>query len=149
LPDSSSLYYNRGAAYRKLNNFTQAIVDYNKAILLRPKFLEAIIARGVAKGYLNDRDGALKDFQLAIKTDSTYAIAYNNYGSIIEDSDIPGAIDYYSKAIHFNKNYTTAYFARGKLYAKLSKKEEACRDYKRAESLGMVEAKIERMVNCQ
>src|SRR5882724_2343862 len=149
LPDSSSLYYNRGAAERKLNNFEKAIADYNRAIGLRPKFPEAIVSRAVAKAYLNDIEGALKDYRLAFKADSTYAIAYNNYASTIEETDIPGAIEYFTMAIHYNKKYASACLARGKLYAKLGKKEEACRDFSRAESLGSVDAKIERMVSCK
>ncbi len=60
-----------------------------------------------------------------------------------------GAIEYFTKAIHCNKKYASACLARGRLYAKLGKKEEACRDFRRAESLGSVDAKIERMVSCK
>ena len=149
LPDSSLLYYNRGGAKRKLNNFSGAIEDYNKAISLRPKFPSAIVARSVARSYLNDVEGAKKDCQLAITVDSTYAIAYNNYASMIAEADVAGAIDYLTKAIHFNNKYTSAYMTRGKLYQKLGKKEEACGDFRKAETLGSDDAKIERMVNCK
>ena len=149
LPDSSALYYNRGAAKRKINDFPGAIEDYNKGISLRPRFPDAIAARAVAKTYLNDIEGAMKDLQLVIKVDSTYAIAYNNYASLIAENDAPGAIDYLTKAIHFNKKYTSAYLTRGKLYLKLGNKEAACEDLKKAELLGSDDAKIERMVNCK
>jgi tetratricopeptide (TPR) repeat protein len=149
LPDSPLLYYNRGGAKRKLNDFAGAIEDYNKCLNLKPKFAMGIVARAVAKQYLNDPEGAKKDCLLAIKIDSGYAIAYNNYGSLIEDTDPSGAIDYYSKAIQHNKQYTNAWFHRAKLYLKLGKKAEACTDLKKAEALGSEEAKIERIVNCK
>ena len=107
------------------------------------------MARSVAKGYLNDIEGAKKDCQLAITVDSTYAIAYNNYASMIAETDVSGAIDYLTKAIHFNNKYASAWLMRGKLYQKLGKKEEACIDFRKAEALGSDDAKIERMVNCK
>jgi tetratricopeptide (TPR) repeat protein len=149
MPDSSILYYNRGGAKRKLNDFAAAIEDYSKAITLRPKFPDAIVARAVAKTYLNDLAGATKDYQLAIKVDPTYAIAYNNYALLLAESDAAGAIDYLTKAVYYNKKYASAYLTRGKLYLTLGKKEEACADFKRAEMLGLESAKIERLMNCK
>lgn len=149
LPDSSFLYYNRGAAKRKLNDFRGAISDYSKAISLRPKFLDALAARAVAEAYLNDIEGAKKDYQLIISIDSTYALAYHNCASMIADTDAAGAVDYLTKAIYFKKNYTSAYLMRGKLYLRLGQKEKACADLKKAETLGSDDAKIERMVNCK
>jgi tetratricopeptide (TPR) repeat protein len=68
---------------------------------------------------------------------------------MLGETDISGAIDYYTKAVRFNKNYASAYLYRGKLYLKLGKKEEACFDFRKAEALGSDDAKIERMVNCK
>jgi tetratricopeptide (TPR) repeat protein len=149
LPDTPSLYYNRGIAKRKTNDFSGAIEDYSKAISLHPRYPDAIVARGVAKINLKNAEGAMKDFQLAIQVDSTNAMAYNNCAFVIVDTDVPGAIDYLTKAIHFNRNYTSAYLTRGKLYLKLGEKAEACADLRKTEALGSEDAKIERMVNCK
>jgi tetratricopeptide (TPR) repeat protein len=149
LPDSALLYYNRGGAKRKLNDFAAAIEDYTKAISLRPKFPEAIAARAVAKTYLNDIAGAMKDYELVIKVDSTYAIAYRNYANLLAESDAAAAIDNLTKAVYYNKKYASAFLDRGKLYLQLGKKSEACADFKMAEMLGLEEAKIERMMNCK
>jgi tetratricopeptide (TPR) repeat protein len=149
LPDSAMLYYNRAGAKRQLNDFSAAIEDYTKAISLRPKFPDAIAARAVAKTYLNDVAGAIKDYQLVMKIDSTYAIAYNNYASLVAETDAAEAINLLTKAVHFNKKYASAYLTRGKLYLQLGKKEEACADFKKAESLGLEKAKIERLLHCK
>ena len=149
LPDSASLYYNRGGGKRQLNDFAGAIVDYTKAISLRPKFRDAIVARAVAKTYLNDITGAMNDYQLAIKVDPTYAIAYNNYAVLLQHSDSAAAIDNFTKAIQYNKKYAAAYLHRGAFYLTLGKKEAACSDFKKAESLGSDDAKVERLLNCK
>lgn len=149
LPDSASLYYNRGGGKRQLNDFAGAIVDYTKAISLRPKFRDAIVARAVAKTYLNDITGAKNDYQLAIKADPTYAIAYHNYALLLAQSDAAGAIDYLTKAVQYNKKYASAFLSRGKVYLTLGKKEAACTDFKKAESLGSDDAKVERILNCK
>jgi tetratricopeptide (TPR) repeat protein len=149
LPDSANLYYNRGGGKRQLNDFAGAIVDYTKAISLRPKFRDAIVARAVAKTYLNDITGAMSDYQLAIKVDPTYAIVYNNYAILLQHSDSAAAIDNFTKAIQYNKKYAAAYLHRGAFYLTLGKKEAACADFKKAESLGSDDAKVERLLNCK
>jgi len=149
LPDSASLYHNRGLAKRQLNDFAAAVIDYSKAISLRPKFRDALVARAVAKTYLNDVAGAMSDYQQAIKVDPTYAIAYHNYALLLAENDAAGAIDYLTKAIQFNRKYVAAYLSRGKVYLKLGKKEAACTDFKKAESLGSADAKVERLLNCK
>lgn len=149
LPDMPTLYYNRGLAKRRLKRFDQAITDYTKAISLNPAFIEAILSRSVAKGYLGDLDGAKKDCLLAIKTDSTNAMAYNNYATMIEETDIEQAVSYYSKAIRYNKNYTMAYLNRARMYLKLGQKDKACADLQRADKLGSLDAKAEFIYSCR
>lgn len=149
LPDSPVLYFNRGLAKRKSNNFSGAIADYDKAISLRPTFTDAISARAAAKAYLKDAEGAKKDLQLAIRVDPKNAIANNNYAAMIADTDIPGAIGYLTKAIQYRKGYMGAYLLRAKLYQKSGDKEKACADFKKAADLGSDEARIECRVNCK
>ncbi len=54
-------YYNRGIAYRHLNEYRQAIEDYGQALLLDPGFALAYNNRGNAYRHLNEYRRAIED----------------------------------------------------------------------------------------
>lgn len=56
------------------------------------------------------------------------------------------AIDHYSNAIDLNGELICAYVYRAKAYLKLSKKMEACKDLKKAESLGCWRPELEGLI---
>jgi len=66
------LFTYRGTAKHKLKDYAGAIVDYNKAISLKPdneeklkSWNEALYNRGVSKYFLNDLEGACRDWDSA------------------------------------------------------------------------------------
>ena len=61
-----------------------------------------------------DYQGAIADFNQAIKINPNYAQAYNNRGGIrYELGDKQGAIADFNQAIKINPNYANAYYDRG------------------------------------
>jgi tetratricopeptide (TPR) repeat protein len=77
-PYKARPYNNRGFAYDKQGNFTQAISDYNKAIGLNPEYAEAYTNRGVAYAKQNNFTQAMPDFIKAIELNPKLAAVYNN-----------------------------------------------------------------------
>ena len=61
------VYSNRGAAYYKKGDYTRAIVDYIKAIELKPNLADAHFLRGVAYYENGDYDRAAADYDRAIE----------------------------------------------------------------------------------
>ena len=51
-PDYVKAYYNRGLAYKELENYKNAIADYTRAIKIDPDFANAYDGRGTAMWYL-------------------------------------------------------------------------------------------------
>ena len=75
-------YNNRGLSKKDLLDYKGAIVEYNKAIEISPKYAEAYKNRGTAKTLLQDYIGAISDYNKAIEIDSKYAIAYYNRATV-------------------------------------------------------------------
>ncbi|MFX4941216.1 hypothetical protein ABTC18_19900, partial [Acinetobacter baumannii] len=55
-------HLDRGEKQLSLNNYSDALGDFNRALLLAPQSLEAILHRGIAYGNLEMFEEAIADF---------------------------------------------------------------------------------------
>jgi len=88
---------------------------------------------GYNKGQSGDNQGAIADYNQAIKIKPDYALAYNNRGwSKHELGDNQGAIADYNQAIKFKPDDALAYNNRGIAKSDLGDKQGAITDYNQA-----------------
>ncbi|SVE28818.1 uncharacterized protein METZ01_LOCUS481672 [marine metagenome] len=66
-------YTRRGAAKRRLKDYSGSIKDLNKAIELNPYNTLAYSLRGISKDRLGDKNGACEDFIIASSMGDTRA----------------------------------------------------------------------------
>jgi tetratricopeptide (TPR) repeat protein len=71
---------NKGAGLAKSGKFQESIVEFNKAISLKPDYYKAYSNRGLAYLKLNKFDRAIADFDKALDLKPDYAAAYNGRG---------------------------------------------------------------------
>lgn len=145
-PHKARPYLSLGYCYYTKGNFTQCILNYNKAIALDPKYAEAYNDLGVAYYAQGKFPQALENLDKAIALYPSYAKAYLDRGilyyaqgkldeavldfnkALTTSSDVTVAynvlkikfdvvrIIYYTKAIRLNPKNAIAYFERGNIY---------------------------------
>jgi tetratricopeptide (TPR) repeat protein len=118
----------------------EAIAACDRAIAsgkFKGNFLaELYNGRGVERKAKQDLDGALSDYNEALRLDAKNTPAYNNRGSLhLDKKEYDAAVKDYSSAIEINPSYVIAYMGRGEAYRETNDLDHAIDDYKKALSL--------------
>lgn len=130
--------FNRGSDYQVAGAYDRAIEDLNKAIDLKPKYVQAYFSRGSAYRGKGVYDRAIADYSKVIELNPDYALAYFSRGSTYRDKGIYDcAIADYSTAIDLNPDYALAYFNRGLCWQILQNWRRARSDLTVARQMGM------------
>jgi len=136
-PHKARPYNNRGAAYSSQGNFTQAILDYSKAIEIKPDYADAYFNRGNNYGHQGNFTQAIFDYNEAIKLNSDNLQAYNNRGfAYFQKGSFNQAISDYNHSIEINPYFAGPYYNRAISYYHLNKYDEAWHDVHKAQELG-------------
>jgi TPR repeat protein/Flp pilus assembly protein TadD len=138
LPDRSLAYVhnNRGASYRNLNRYNEAIEDYDAAIRLNPDYATAFYNRGIAYDLKGFHSLAIDDFDTAIRLNPDLSDAYTQRGlAYVRDGRYDIAIENFSEAIRLDPESDSAYFNRGLAYQSKGESERAAADIKKSHAL--------------
>jgi tetratricopeptide (TPR) repeat protein/S1-C subfamily serine protease len=128
-PNNPNLYNEKRAVLSDLKKYREAEAAINKAIELSPR-AAFYNNRGIVRDELGDKQGAIDDYNLAIKINPNFANAYYNRGIVRDElGDKQGAIDDYNLAIKINPKYAEAYAGRGIVRNDLGDKQGAIDDY--------------------
>jgi tetratricopeptide (TPR) repeat protein len=144
----AQVYYNRARGYICLIGTTlpsaevqptyrRAILDYSRAIRLKPRYVRAYVSRGTAYRNMSKPQKALEDLNKAISMDPRNDGAYYIRAIVYADlKQYRRAAKEYGRAIRVNPKYLKAYLARGLLYQyKLKNRAKAIADYRAAYKL--------------
>lgn len=114
--EDDEICYYLGNLYQNENNYIQAIKEYTEAIQYAQKNGE--------------------DFELV------YAYYQNRASCYLKRNEFSKAIPDFTYALKLKPENGATYTNRGIAYYKTGKKAEACRDWKKAQSLGVVSASM-------
>ncbi len=141
-PDSAQLYVNRALAHHGHSRrdgpkeLDYALADFDKAIALDPKHVNALIYRGETHRQMGNYDKALADLNAAIAIDPKSADAYYARGGTYSITDKRSqAIADYTMAIKLKPDNAIFYHLRGSCYDLMGKKAEAVADLKKSIAL--------------
>jgi hypothetical protein len=137
-PEEPFSYYSLGLFYLKGNNPDLAIVEFNRAIQLRPDFIEARLNRAVIYSRKGTLDQAVLEYNQVIRYSSRCFEAYNNRGNIYgRKGRFDEAIADFTAAIKINPRYANAYYNRAVTYLLKKDYAKSLEDFRKAELLGV------------
>ena len=127
----------RGCARDGQGNYTQAIMDYERAIKLDPNDPVFYFDLGITYGKQGQYTKALIEYTKAIIVNPSYVAAYVNRGIIYSHfRNFKKALEEYSEAIVIAPDFGPAYNNRYQLYYFLKEYDKAWSDVHRAEGFG-------------
>lgn len=119
----------KGRELYEKREFTEALLNLNKAIDIDPNYAPAYFLRGNIKDNFDDRHGAMKDYNTAIEKNPKFGDAFFARGNVkMKLQDYYGAIADFTSCISLNENHIEAYFNRGKAKQFLQAYEDAIND---------------------
>ncbi len=139
-PQHAEAFYNRALVYRNLENYAKSIQDFNTTLHILPKDApnQAMVLseRAVSKHLHHDNMGAMQDFDEAIKLEpqNPYRYASRAYIKSIL-GDIHGAIEDYHITLKLDPEDAVSYNNLGLLEEKLGRKENAKRNFEKADNI--------------
>lgn len=119
----------KGRELYEKGEFTEALMNINKALDIDPNYAPAYFLRGNIKDNFDDRHGAMKDYNMALEKNPKFADAFFARGNVkMKLQDYYGAIADFTSCISLNENSIEAYFNRGKAKQFLQAYEDAIND---------------------
>ncbi len=135
-PGKGRPYNNRGDALVDEKRFEEALLDFDKAIELLPKYAMAYYNRGNLYQKQKKYEQALADFNYAIRYRRDFDKAYNNRGTLYKETNrLDEALVDYDRAISLNPDYHMAYNNRGSVYILQKQYQRAIEDLDQAIAL--------------
>ena len=120
-----------GAILAQLGRYREALKYYDKAAELNPNIFIVIYERGMVLQMCEQINQAIECYRKAIKVKPTHADVWFRLVYILEQNgDLQDAFDTIEQALTFHAKELDMWYARGKLAAKLNKREEALQSYK-------------------
>lgn len=118
---SKMVYIMLSIAYRRTQNYEDALKVLTKAITKHPKFAEAFAARGQIYLFLKKWDKAFIDFRTVLQLSKNNGLGLLGQGDALKGiGNYQGALSSYSDAIEVDKeSRKQAYMKRGILYLQI------------------------------
>lgn len=140
IPFEAEKLYLEGLKHGKRGEYYKALIFFNDAIKIQPKYSRAYVKRSkVLLQIPGQIEKARSDLTIAIKLNRWNSEAYLMRGNIyFKKGMFSLAVADYTNAIRINPKNAFAYGNRGTIYmAYLINKQQACTDLKRACELGV------------
>jgi tetratricopeptide (TPR) repeat protein len=132
----AAAFHQQGLAERRLGHYDKAVAELTRALDLAPTNAQVLNDRGIAyflKGDPASREGAMRDYDAAIRNDPNHAEALNNRAwSLFQAGRASEALADADRSIAANPANGYAYDTRGQILESLGRRDDAIRDYQRA-----------------
>ena len=131
--DSAVSHWTKGRALLDDQKGDEAIVEFDEAVRLDPKYAQAYIDRGLAYSRKGDPDRAIADYNKALRLDPKLALAYAGRGhAYARKGDLVRAFADCEEALRLDPKLARAYNSRGLTYYQKGDLDRAIADYNEA-----------------
>lgn len=121
-PDRSIIWMYKGFAYRNQGNIEEALASFSNYISLNPTDTSAYsyILRGKIKYELGDFEGAVSDYDMAMKLEPfEEKYQYYRFVALFEAKQYNQALEAVNRLIEINDNFYGYYFYKGNVYLEM------------------------------
>jgi len=133
---TENLYFNLAQCYRFMDQSEKAKAAYSRSIDQKENLASSCYYRGMYLFIQKDYQGAIADFDAAIKENPDYAYAYHDRaGAKKQTGDFNGALEDYQKVVQLKPDADFAYNNLGSIKKKMGDINGAILDYSKAISL--------------
>jgi tetratricopeptide (TPR) repeat protein len=134
----AGIFLEKGNEYYKVRNIDSALYYYDMAVKADNDCAETYFRRALAKEKTQDVDGAIADYQTAIRI-SPMPVYFNNLGMIMTmRGQQEDAIEQFDQALAIDSTYVQALFNKGISYHHLGNVEQACKYVGKARQQGLL-----------
>ena len=135
-PNSVPAHYMQGLNYYRLNMFSEAAGELQKAVDLSPDYALAVFNLGMAQAHAGQSDAAIGTLQRALELDGTNFEAAFNLGVVyIQKRDLEHAAESFRKSVAANPDFARGHRALGETLLYQGKTDEAIAELRRAVEL--------------
>jgi len=135
-PSDFSFYLKRAEASTEKGELDQALVDYGKALEMKPDSFEAYLERGLVHANKKALELAVNDLTKAVELNPKSAAAFANRGDVFEKKgDMVKAKADYQKATEIDPNIEPAKSSLAKMVAEEQRLQREAEEARKAEEL--------------
>jgi len=137
---SNISFFYRGMAYFREKKYFEAIKDFTTCITMNEDNTDAYFMRGLAKSFLKDKIGTIKDYDAIIEREkkakpTVYKMStvYNNKAyCLVELGKYRDALPLVNKALSLNESESFIWDTRGEIYYEIGEYEKCVKDMSKA-----------------
>lgn len=127
---TSEEYFNKGHSYFIQSKFSEAIIQYDKAINLNPNYADAYNDRGASKANIRQFESAITDYLKAKELGFKKSVLYSNLGFAYYTLKKPdSALIFIEEALKIDSSNASAYRWRGEIKYDENDNKGAVDDY--------------------
>ena len=142
------IYYNLASTYLKMGKFDESVEAFNRAIILKPDYVFALLGRATA--YQKNYESAVEDYNRALDINNQFLAAFKGRGiakSLMHQYD--EAVNDFTHIIELQPLDGMAYYYRGLAYVAQNQTYRGCSDFDRAYQLNVPQAAQEIKDSCR
>jgi arylsulfatase A-like enzyme/Tfp pilus assembly protein PilF len=134
--DLPTAHFSLAYALRELGKDREAIAHYEKALALRPDYVEALNSLGLTLVHAGRIDDAIARYEQALKIKPDYVQAHNNLANVLERTGRHAqAIEHYEQALRIQPDFMDAHFNLALALEQSGQLAEAIGHYEQAAKL--------------